>query len=352
VSLLPQSCPLMDSQLPRTEGRVGSEPEDFQVEEIPLFEPDGTGEHLFVHLRKRGWTTPDMIQAVAKIVGSKPRDVGSAGMKDKHAVTTQWISLLGCDTNPAEWCLPEGLQVLSHSRHSKKLRTGQLRGNHFKIRLEGVHEAALERASVLCVALRERGLPNYFGPQRFGHGGRNLETALHWLRSGKPLRGKKARLHTKLYPSVIQAEIFNRYLSLRRELGLEQLLEGEVVRLDGSNSVFLVSDPSREQPRLVSRDIHLTGPMVGPKARAAGAVAAELEVKATASLGLRTEELEFLGRHAAGTRRDLLVRPEGLDVHQSRPGSLDLCFSLPAGSYATRLIAEISGNDQPRRTDR
>ena len=179
--------------------------------------------------------------------------------------------------------------------------------------------------------------------QRFGRGGENLERALSWLEAGAASAGPRARFLRKLYPSVIQAEIFNRYLNLRLELGTRRLLDGEVVRLDGSNSLFVVTDPEREQERLLARDIHPTGPMIGPKMKSAERGALELERRAALEqFELTAAASERLDRLAPGTRRDLIVWPDGLEIHAAEGAGLVLEFSLPSGSYATQLIREFT----------
>jgi tRNA pseudouridine13 synthase len=337
-----QKPPFFTADLPAPGGAVGPEPEDFRVDELPLFEPEGRGDHLYVLLRKRRWTTPDAIRALARAAGIRERDVGSAGLKDKHAVTTQWLSLPAAASPVERWQLPEGLEILRATRGVRKLRTGQQRGNRFCIHLTGTAEDGLVRARAIGARLSELGLPNYFGAQRFGQRGDNLEQAVSWLEAGAVASGPRARFLRKLYPSVIQSEIFNRYLALRLELGTRRLLDGEVVRLDGSNSVFVVTDPEREEPRLRTRDIHPTGPMIGPKMKAADRAALELEQRAVEQLGLPLAARDQLDRLAPGTRRDLIVWPEELGIDAAKDPGLLLEFVLPSGSYATQLIREFT----------
>jgi tRNA pseudouridine13 synthase len=340
--LLPHEPPLQSAELPPTGGLVGPDPEDFSVDEIPAYEPSGSGEHSYIRISKRLWTTPDMIDAVARAAGVTAREVGAAGMKDKHAVTSQWISLPLASRPVDSWELPEGLNVLQISRHTNKLRTGHLRANRFRIRLVGVVDDAAGRAQAIADRLRQSGLTNYFGGQRFGHGGRNLAEAIRWLGSGKELRGRRRRFYAKLYPSVIQAEVFNRYLTARREHGIAGLLAGEVVRLRGSTSVFVVEDPERELSRLASGDILLSGPIVGPKANLQRGEPLQMEESAIQSLGLTRRQIESWGRLAPGTWRDLLVVLENLEVTEPAPNQLTLEFSLPAGSYATELLRQFT----------
>ncbi|HYQ16154.1 MAG TPA: tRNA pseudouridine(13) synthase TruD [Polyangiaceae bacterium] len=327
---------------PPVGGRVGPEPEDFVVDELPAYAASGKGEHQYLLLRKRLLTTPELVRRVARACGVNERDVGYAGLKDKYAVTTQWLSL--CTKTPisAELDLGPGVELLSVTRHDNKLRTGHLLGNRFSITLVGVHDDALSRAQAIASRLKEDGLPNYFGAQRFGHLGRNLPDAISWLARGG--RGRN-RFEQKLFPSVVQSEIFNRYLSARLALGARQLIEGEVVRLEGAGAMFRVDDVATEQPRFAARDLHLTGPMIGPKMRPATSAALALEQRLTSELGLDERTLGALGREAPGARRDLFAPLPDLAVEalsdRAEP-ALRLVFTLPAGGYATEVLRQLT----------
>lgn len=334
--------PLGSLELPAVGGAIGSEPEDFRVDEVLAWPLEGSGDHLWVRIEKRLLNTQDAIEIIARGTGVHPREIGSAGMKDKHAVTSQWLSLPGSVVATDTWQLPEGMRLLEAVRHPKKLRTGQLSGNRFTIRITNVPEGGAARARAITERLVEHGMPNHFGGQRFGIGGANLGRAIAWLESGARGDKKRGRFYTKLYPSVIQSEVFNRYLTLRSAEGLARLIAGDVVRLEGTGSVFLVEDPEKEQPRLEQKDLHLTGPMPGPKMRRAGARAAELEKLAAEAAGLDEGLSEKLGRFVDGTRRDLLVFPRELVVGEPEPGVIELGFFLPAGSYATELVRELT----------
>jgi tRNA pseudouridine13 synthase len=317
-------------------GAIGPNPEDFQVDEVPLYPPDGTGDHLYVRIRKREVNNHDAIQLIARIAGVRAGDVGNAGMKDRHAVTTQWLSLPLRDAAPVEsWSLPPNIEVLEHTRHSNKLRTGHLLGTRFSIRLVGVDDAAEERANAILQELGRRGLANYFGHQRFGRGGANLSRAKHWAEHG----GRISRFQRKLYPSVLQAEVFNRYATARLAEGADSLLTGDVVRLQGNRSVFVVTDPDQDAARLARRDIVLTGPIFGPKARRASGRPRELEDAALELLDAHA--IQRISKMADGTRRDLLIYPESVRLESQATG-LRVEFFLPRGSYATELIRELT----------
>ena len=334
--------PVAFLDLPPVGGKVGSEPEDFLVDEVPAYAASGKGEHQYVQVQKRLLTTPELVRRLAKACGVNERDVGYAGLKDKFAVTTQWLSLATKTVISPEMPLGDGVKILAVTRHDNKLRTGHLLGNRFTITLVGVHEHALEHAERIAAGLRTEGLPNYFGAQRFGHAGRNLPDALAWLARGG--RGRN-RFEQKLFPSVVQAELFNRYLSARLALGARQLIAGEVVRLEGAGAMFRVDDVEKEQPRLAARDLHLTGPMIGPKMRPAAADALALEQKLTSELGLDEAMLGALGREAPGTRRDLFAPLPDLKIDavtdRDQP-ALRLSFTLPAGGYATEVLRQLT----------
>lgn len=350
----PRFCPL-----PPCGGHIGSLPKHFIVEEIPAYPLSGAGEHLFLWVEKVGKNTNDVVKAIARAAGVKERDIGFAGMKDKNAITRQWFSLCRKESDGESWDLGPGITLLRQERHGNKLRTGHLIGNRFTITLVGALEDAFPRAQAIAAFLKENGLPNYFGAQRFGHRGKNLSQALTWLggsgaekapeqgrdrRDRRGRRPQKDRFENKLLPSVIQSEIFNRYTFER--LGRpEELLLGEVVRLDGTGKSFVVEDLEAELPRFRAKDLHRTGPMIGPKGLKAEHAARELEASVCAALALDEAALERLGQHAPGTRRDLMLLPEGLDLSQSEDGELVLSFTLPAGAYATGVLREFTGTE-------
>jgi tRNA pseudouridine13 synthase len=349
----PRFCPL-----PTCGGLIGPDPEHFIVEEIPAYPLVGSGEHVFLWVEKVGRNTEDVKKLIARAAGVRESEVGYAGMKDKNAVTRQWFSVCTKAEDAGSWDIGEGARVLSVTRHQNKLRTGHLIGNRFHITLVDVPENGPARAAEILAFLQAEGLPNYFGPQRFGREGRNLAQALAWVERGS--RGTRAapspesprsrkrhkgkRFENKLLPSVLQSEIFNRYVAAR--LARETpLLMGEVVRLDGTGKSFVVEDPAAELPRYQAKDLHRTGPMVGPKGLQAHSEARALEEGVCAELGLTEEDLTYLGSQCPGTRRDLMIYPEGWALKVEAPDRFVLSFSLPAGAYATQVIREFTGAD-------
>jgi tRNA pseudouridine13 synthase len=334
--------------LPSVGGSLGPEPEDFAVDEIPAYLPSGQGEHVYVRVKKRRMTTRDAALALARATGVSERDIGYAGMKDKHGVTTQWFSLPRTARDVESQALPPELEVVEVSKHGNKLRTGHLRGNRFVVGIVGAPPGGAERAGALLSRLADHGLLNAFGAQRFGRDGENITTALAWLRGERALPRSRERFLSKLYSSAIQAEAFNRYAIARAALGLERLVPGEVVRLAGSGSLFMVEHPEREAHRLLAGDIVLTGALPGPKLRpTATAEAEKLERDVQGELGLGEKELRSLADHAPGTRRDLVVRPAQGEV-RVEGDRIVVCFELPSGSYATEVLREMLRAEDPQ----
>jgi tRNA pseudouridine13 synthase len=342
--LLPQEPPILTRHLPPVGGKIGPDCADFRVEELPAYLPSGAGEHRYVQVEKTGLSTPELVTVLSRAANLGERDIGYAGMKDKHAVTVQWLSLPRKCVPAEQWKLPNSVRVLAESYHTNKLRTGHLHGNRFNIRLVALEPDAATRLSPLLEVIK-KGVLNAFGEQRFGHGGSNIDLALAWLSDPRSLRGKRARFLSKLYPSVLQSELFNRYLSARLKIGLDHLLLGEIVRLEGTGSNFVVEDFATEQIRYERREIHPQGPMFGPKMRPAAADALALEGSVLAELGLLPEALDALGSHAPGTRRDLKLTVSELTTELGYDAlgapQLRVTFSLPAGAYATQILREL-----------
>lgn len=333
----PHAPPPWQPDLPKLGGAIGDAPEDFEVEEVPLYAASGEGSHYYLWVEKRELNTRDVVGLFADLGGVDEGEIGTAGMKDRNAVTRQWISLPESATNPESWQLPSSVRILEVTRHTNKLRTGHLLGNRFWLTLHGCEADWQARWEALSRALARYGCFNYFGPQRFGNHGQNLGRARFWLKKGAKGRGFQPRL----YASVLQSEVFNRYLSARREIGFERPLPGEVVRLANTGKHFRVSDVDAEQERWATHDILPTGPMPGPKMLAAEGQAGSLEQAQISALGLDSPPRAFT-KLAPGTRRDLLIFPEQVSL-EATGDTLRLSFGLPSGSYATELVSALTG---------
>lgn len=332
--------PLLTATLPGCGGRLRAVPEDFAVEEIPAYEPCGTGEHLYLWIEKRGVGAEFFLKRLARLLGISDRDIGMAGMKDRHAVTRQWVSVPAAAEARLGAIDGEGITLLQVSRHGNKLRTGHLRGNRFRILIRDARpDAPVEE---ILNVIREQGLPNYYGPQRFGRDG---ETARQGLRL---LAGERKRLppfQLKLALSAAQSVLFNDVLAARQQDGLlSRVLAGDVLMKWPAGGMFTVDDAAREQPRLDAREVVPGGPMFGRKLFAAHAEAAEREAQALARHGLTVQSFHGFGQLLPGTRRHMIVYLEDLNAAREAEG-WRLAFTLPAGSYATVLLREVMKDD-------
>jgi tRNA pseudouridine13 synthase len=326
---------------PAASAVIRREPADFFVDEDCDIELSGSGEHLWCRIEKTGLTTQDAVQALSRAAGVHPRQIGFAGMKDRVAVTRQWISLGWPVARP----LPnldglDGIEVLEAKRHERKLKRGAHRGNRFVLRLRDVGgdtstiEQDLQR-------IRREGVPNYFGAQRFGHGGRNLALS-RALFAGKRL----SRNRRGFALSAARSFLFNAVVDARVRAGnWNRLIDGEAVMLDGSHSVFSLADtaqaPAELSARLDAFDIHPSGPLPG---RGGGDVvsaeAQALESQVLAGYADLVDGLAGCGVDAA--RRALRLAVPTLDWQFESEDTLVLSFWLPPGAFATSVLRELA----------
>jgi tRNA pseudouridine13 synthase len=318
--------------------RIRTTPEDFRVDEQPLYPAAGEGAHTFVRVEKRLRTTEAVARDLARVAGARPQDVGYAGRKDRMAVATQWISVPGLDPEAALALELPGARVLEAVRHPHKLRTGHLRGNRFAIRVLGVDAGALARARARCEEIATRGLPNRFGDQRFGRAGDNAERARRFCAGELRVHDRR---DARFLVSAWQAEVFNAVLAAR-PVPLDELEAGDLAMRHDSGGVFAVSDPALERERVLRFEISPTGPVFGPRMTWPSGEVAQRERTLMSAHGLDPDALRLPGVRARGARRSLRVRPESLAIETAGEDVL-LRFELPAGSYATVLIEELFG---------
>lgn len=328
----------------RPTAKFKSEPEDFVVDELEAYTPSGTGEHLYVRLEKRLWTTPLAAAQVARALGVDPRLVSWAGLKDRVGVTTQTISLPWPVARPFEDALASvkepGLRVLGAARHGNKLKPGHLAGNRFRIRLRGLDASSTEQITARLERAAIEGVPNAFGAQRFGRDGDNPARALAWL-SGRE-RGPRDKRQARLLYSALQSMLFNDLLERRLADGSwREALPGDIAKRRDSGGLFEVpaSGPELEEARERARrfEITATGPMFGASMRAPSAEARALELAVLAERGIAEDAFKPFQRLGEGTRRPLRVPVSELAVEATDDG-LVLAFVLPKGSYATTLL--------------
>ncbi len=346
----PMALPYLTADIPGIGGVLRTTDDDFRVDEIPAYEPVGSGDHVFICIEKRGLTTPAAASRIAEAADVPVRDVGWAGMKDRHAVTRQYLSLPPPATPEAvrelDW---DDLHIVSASRHRHKLRTGHLRGNRFVIRLrqtEVAAEVAAERASaVLAHLARSPGSPNWFGSQRFGAQGDNADIG-RALVAGEPMpRGRSPRGRQKrMYVSALQAQLFNEYLRRRIVDGVyRQALAGDIMQKRDSGGLFVCDDVDTDQARLGAGDIAPTGPMYGHRLREPppDSAARERETQVLADSGLSREDFARVGKLGVGTRRVIGVSIRDIAAITVAERAIEVSFTLPAGAYATAVLREV-----------
>ena len=324
-------------------------PEDFVVEEIDGFEASGSGEHLLLSIVKRGLNTAFAARRIARWAGVDEASVGYAGLKDRHAVTRQrfTVQLPGREPPPVgslsfeDAGSGESLRVLQAVRHARKLPRGALAGNRFTLVLREV-SGTREAIDARLDAIAREGLPNYFGEQRFGHGGGNIARALAMF-AGRRVR----REERTLLLSAARSELFNRVLARRvAEGSWHRGLEGEVWMLDGSRSVF-GPEPWSEAlaARLAAFDIHPSAPLWGAGEPRSQGQARALEVAALAGEDARRLQQGLASAGLKQERRATRLRPAALGWRWPGADALELRFELPPGAYATSVLAELGRVD-------
>jgi tRNA pseudouridine13 synthase len=317
-------------------------PADFCVEERLGFAADGGAGHVLIKVEKVGLDTHAVVPALARLAGCPPRDVGYAGLKDRQARTRQWFTVPARGRSAAAWAGEgeartdgAGWRVLEAAPHSRKLRRGALKGNRFEILLRDV-DADPAAIGVRLATIAVRGVPNYFGPQRFGRDQSNLVRVAAFAAGAEPPRDHRARGF--LY-SAARSLVFNAVLAERVAGGSwESLLGGEWVNLDGSRSYFVAGTVDEVLvARLRAGDVHPTGPLAG-SGDAPGGAAGELESAVLGRYEALVGRLQDAGLEAG--RRALRVVPRDLEARFD-DGALALGFSLVAGAYATTVLAEL-----------
>ena len=325
--------------LPPVRGRLRAVPEDFVVNEVLGFEPDGTGAHVLLVVEKCGANTGWVASQLARVARVPVRDVGTSGLKDRNALTTQAFTLPWPIIAPIEACLAyagEGWRVLSAARHGRKLRAGSHRANRFALRvrdLQGDRAALAARLETI----RQRGVPDYFGPQRFGRDGGNLVRARAWAAGGDAPRERSVRGFAL---SAARSVLFNAVLAERVRRGdWDRLLPGEAVMLDGRRSFFRADDiDATLVHRCETMDVHPSGPLWGRGDSPAQGEALEVETAVT------TAEPQLCALlAAAGLEHER--RALRLPVHDLRwsleVDDLTLEFELTRGAFATAVLHEI-----------
>jgi len=331
---------------PTIGGLVKSRAEDFRVSEILGFEPHGEGEHLFLWIEKSMMTTHDLIEQVARDFGVKARGIGHSGLKDKIAVTRQWLSLY----LPGKMCsleLPDisGYKLLAHAWHLKKLRPGTHRSNQFEVIIRNV-ESVPEGVWQQLELIRNQGMANYFGQQRFGLQGDNVERALHAFTNARRAR-KLSRSKNSLYISALRSFLFNCILS--RRIGHRfwyKPMPGDVFMLNGSQSIFYETINEALLERYNEFDLSSTISLYGSGKRLLQGDALALEDQVLAEY--ETINQCLIQQKARLQMRATRVAVQNLTVTHDLPGkSLHIQVTLPRGSYFTSLLNHFVDTGDP-----
>ena len=398
------ALPCLTSDVPPIPAAIKRRYEDFEVEEIPAYQPCGAGDHIYFTIEKAGLATMRAVNDIARALNVAPREIGVAGLKDARAVTRQMLSLEHADPKTIAALDIPRIRILSTSRHGNKLRIGHLRGNRFRIKLRGVEPERLGDLRAVCDTLSRRGVPNYFGSQRFGLRGDTGHMGLAILRNdpvafidmmlglpgphdtGPVLEARKFyeagdfQSAAKAWPygfrdnvracremartgckhkrafyavdarlksfcvSAYQSQLFNNVLARRLDQ-MDAILAGDLAIKHDNGAVFRVEDPGAEAARAAAFEISPTGPIFGHRMTQPGGIMGDIEREVLAAEGLTPEDFANVrGIKLAGARRALRFAPKELAIEEGSDefGSfVELRFALESGCYATMLLREI-----------
>ena len=322
---------------PGSVGKIKTKPADFIVEERLPFEPEGAGEHAFLLIQKTGENTDYVARMLARFAEVRQRDVSYAGIKDRHAKTTQWFSVWMPGKDDPDWDKLESgtIKVCQATRHARKLKRGVLSGNDFQITIRQ-WDGNREVIESQLLQIKEQGFPNYFGVQRFGRQGNNVAKALAMFQGKKVKREQRS-----IYLSAVRSYFFNQLLAKRISLGnWNQAVSGDVCVFDCSNSFFTTDqiDDSIIQ-RVKEADIHPAGLLFGKSDSETKNEALAIEQEIFNAYPALTKGL--LDYDLATSRRAFRVFPTKFEWEFLPEMKVVLKFSLPAGSYATSLLREL-----------
>ncbi len=397
--------PFLTRDVPGIGGRIKESPGDFVVEEVPLYEPSGAGTHVYFQIEKTQLTTMQAVQRIARALGRPAREIGYAGLKDAEAVTRQWLSVEHIEVARVESLSVPRVRVVKVTRHGNKLRLGHLRGNRFTLKVRDAVVSRIEDVRSSLAVLGRRGVPNYFGPQRFGLRGDTWKIGRAVLRGefeealalmlgrpgphdyGQVLKARElfergdyeAAANTWPYPfdnerrvcwavaksggnfaramravdpqlkrffiSAYQSQMFNQVVAERID-GLDSLRPGDLAWRHPQGAVFRVEDVAKEQPRCDAFEISPTGPLFGYRMSEPQGEAGDIEARVMAAETLTPENWrQGADRHKIkGARRPLRFQPQDVSIGVGRDDDgeyLQLLFYLESGCYATALLREI-----------
>ena len=343
--------PYITDALPGIGGALRASPEAFVVNELPLYEASGEGAHLYVNLTRSEMTTRDVVAAIARSLHMREGDIGYAGLKDKYARTTQTFSIpvrQGTESGALDAIPTTILEAIPSDKqgkvnwsrlHSNKLKIGHLLGNQFAIVVSNLvlpAEEVLRRANMIADAVREHGVPNFLGAQRFGAHGDNAIAGYEIIKDKRRVREKWLR---RFYVTSYQSHLCNLYLARRVEAGdFRRILTGDVAKKHATGGVFVVEDAAADQVRYDGKEISFTAPMFGFKMKRAETDAARLEEQIAAETGIT--DAQWRAVHSEGTRRMGRLLVDDLSVAAHAQG-IEVRFTLPKGAFATTILREF-----------
>ncbi|MCR9145354.1 MAG: tRNA pseudouridine(13) synthase TruD [bacterium] len=350
----PQSLtvPLISAGLPGIGGRIKSDAAHFIVEEIPLYPTSGEGEHIYLTITREDRETRALVRDMTRLFGIREADIGTAGLKDRHARTTQTFSLHLHKMDPDEAARRVeselGVRVIAATRHGNKLRTGHLAGNRFEILVVDPVADALDKARAKWDHLRERAVPNYYGEQRFGREGDNAERGRDLLLGRS--RDRPGKWLKRFLLSAFQSELFNLWLARRiSNDDFLRLCNGDVARKTDSGGLFVVRDLEADAARFRAGEIDFTGPIFGKKMTAPEGAPAEDEAELLEAAGV--DPGDFARAKLDGSRRSSRLWPASLALSFEADGAgVRFRFELPPGSYATVVLREFIQTDASKST--
>jgi len=403
-----QDLPYLTIDFPGIGGVIKARPEDFFVQEIPLYEPSGEGEHVYVEIEKINATTYDAINRIAGALGIGSRDIGFAGMKDARAVTRQTLSIPGVTEEQVMYLKIPDIKLLWAARHGNKLRIGHLKSNRFAIKVRDVKPTDVIKLRAPLKILSERGMPNYFGEQRFGRRDNNDRLGAAYVRGdakallaellGRPdptvddeagmqfraafdrgelqealklmppghrmeFRVLKRLIQSerpqaavwavddkirKLWVSALQSRVFNTIVA-KRIGSLGQVMNGDVACKHENGASFTVEDAAVEQPRADRFEISPTGPLVGFRVTLPKGEPLAIEQAAFDAYPISPNDFRNGSLKVKGDRRPLRVQPTDVELEAGvdEHGSyITVAFTLPAGCFATVMMRELMKNDR------
>jgi len=333
-------------------------PRDFVVEELPLYEFSGEGEHIIFFIRKKNLSTSELVGIIARYLGIKNRDIGYAGLKDKHAMTKQYISIHKIHEESMASFTHENIKILSKTFHNNKIRIGHLKGNRFYIKLKKVNPTSAQKIDEVLKNISKFGMPNFFGYQRFGNDGNNHILGEKLAKGDARERNPRVK---KLLINAYQSHLFNLWLSRRLEINnliesfeadeLEpilnisksellklkkqehsfKLISGDIMEHYPHGRLFEFNSEEEDIQRFKNRDISVTGLLSGKK------------VKQASDLAGIIEKNFYDDINVDGARRFAWVYPSDIEGRFNKvEAQYELNFTLPKGSYATVLIEEIA----------